>query len=428
MSVTISRLANGLTVVTEKMPHIESAAVGVWVGAGSRSENEREHGISHLLEHMAFKGTKRRNAQEIAEEIEAVGGELNAATSIENTCYYARILGDDVPLAVDILGDILIESAFDAQELKREQHVILQEIGAAHDAPEDYVFDLFQEAAWPEQPIGRPIMGTPTTVKGFGRKDLANYLSTHYRGPSTVLAAAGGVDHDAVVRLAEERLGGFSPEVAPVAGGAAYRGGEKREVRDLMEAQIVLGFEGRRYSSPDYYAAQILSAVLGGGMASRLFQEIRERRGLCYSIYSFHWGFSDTGLLGFHAATGADEVHELAQVLVDELARSVDDILDAEVARARAQLRASLLMAQESAASRASQLARQILIHGRPLPVREITAKIDAVSVADVRRVAEEILTGSAPTMTAVGPVADLAPVDVIAGKLRNGAPRHVPA
>ncbi|SHO60032.1 Predicted Zn-dependent peptidase [Pseudoxanthobacter soli DSM 19599] len=429
MAVTVSHLANGLTVVTEEMPHIESAALGVWVGAGSRSEDEREHGISHLLEHMAFKGTRRRSAQAIAEEIEAVGGELNAATSVENTCYYARLLGDDVPLAIDILSDILNESLFDRSELKREQNVILQEIGAAYDTPEDHVFDLFQEAAWPSQPLGRPIMGTPESVKSFTSRDIADYLGTHYRGPASVLAAAGGVRHDEIVRLAEERFSGFSKESAPVATGARYRGGDRREVRDTMEAQFALGFEGRAYGSPDYFAAQMLAAVLGGGMASRLFQEIRERRGLCYSIYGFHWGFSDTGLIGFHAATGGSELGELAGVLVEELARSIDDIGEAELARAKAQMRASLLMAQESAASRASQLARQILIHRRPLPVREIVAKIDAVDVRDLRRLAGEIFTGSAPTLSAIGPVEGLDPVEALVERLgaRQHA-HHVPA
>lgn len=429
MAVTVSRLANGLTVVTEEMPHIESAALGVWVSAGSRSEAEREHGISHLLEHMAFKGTRRRSARAIAEEIEAVGGELNAATSTENTCYYARLLGDDVPLALDILADILGNSLFDRAELKREQNVILQEIGAAYDMPEDHVFDLFQEAAWPGQPLGRPIMGTPESVRGFTSEDIAGYLATHYRGPSTVLAAAGGVRHEEIVRAAERHFAGFSSQTAPQAAVAGYRGGDRRQVRDTMEAQFALGFEGRRYGSPDYHTAQVLSAVLGGGMASRLFQEVREKRGLCYSIYAFHWGFSDTGLIGFHAATGGEELGELARVLVGELARSIDDIGEAEVARAKAQMRASLLMAQESAASRASQLARQILVHGRPLPVREVIERIDAVHERDVRRLAAEVFLGTPATLAAIGPVENLAPVEEIVAPLSvRDAARRVPA
>ena len=418
MTVAVSRLANGLTVATEQMSHIESAALGVWVGAGSRAEGDAEHGISHLLEHMAFKGTRKRSARLIAEEIEAVGGELNAATSVENTYYYARLLGTDVELGLDILADILLDSVFDPEELKREKHVILQEIGAAHDVPEDRVFDLFQEAAWPAQPIGRPIMGTTETVRSFAPRALTSYLGRHYRAPGMVLSAAGDVAHERVVALAEERFGGLSADRGPEAPGARYVGGERREERDLMEAQVVLGFEGRHYRSEEYYAAQILASILGGGMASRLFQEVREARGLCYSIYAFHWGFADTGLLGVHVATGESDVPELIEVLVGELGRAAGDIAEDEVKRARAQLRAGLLMSRESPAARAGQLARQILVHGRPLPLEEILGRIDAVTCEDVRRVAAAVLTGSPPTLAAIGPIAGLPPVDVLAARL----------
>jgi len=421
MSVETTRLDNGLLVATESMPHIESAAIGVWVGAGSRSERDGEHGISHLLEHMAFKGTKRRTARQIAEEIEAVGGELNAATSVENTYYYARVLGDDVALAADILGDILLESEFDPEELKREQHVIVQEIGAADDTPDDKVFDLFQGAAWPEQPIGKPILGTVETVRGFGAPALRAYLGTHYRAPQMVLSAAGALDHATVVALAEEKLAGLPTSGGPDDPPARYFGGEKREERDLQETQIVLGFEGRRYGSDDYYAAQLLASVLGGGMSSRLFQEIRESRGLCYSIYAFHWGFTDTGLMGVHVATGEGDVPELVDVLTAELAKAAAAITDAEVDRSRAQMRAGLLMSRESAASRASQMARQILVYGRPLTMQEILSRIDAVAATDVRRVAEEIIRGTPPTLAAIGPLDGLDRLGDIAGRLGTG-------
>lgn len=421
MTVEVTRLDNGLTVATEAMPHIESAAIGVWVGAGSRSERDGEHGISHLLEHMAFKGTKRRTARQIAEEIEAVGGELNAATSVENTYYYARVLGDDVPLAADILGDILLESAFDPEELKREQHVIVQEIGAADDTPDDKVFDLFQSAAWPEQSIGKPILGTVDTVRGFGAPALRTYLGAHYRAPQMVLSAAGAVDHATVVALAEEKLAGLPTSDGPDDPPARYFGGERREERDLQETQIVLGFEGRRYGSADYYAAQLLASVLGGGMSSRLFQEIRESRGLCYSIYAFHWGFVDTGLMGVHVATGEGDVPELVDVLTAELAKAAAAITDTEVERSRAQMRAGLLMSRESAASRASQMARQILVYHRPLTMPEILSRIDAVSAADVRRVAEEVIRGMPPTLAAIGPLQGLVRLDDIAGRLDSG-------
>jgi predicted Zn-dependent peptidase len=354
---------------------------------------------------MAFKGTATRSAIEIAEQIEAVGGEVNAATSVETTSYYARVLKDDVPLAVDILSDILQNSVFDPGELAREQHVILQEIGAARDTPDDRVYDLFTEAAYPTQPIGRTILGTPETVGAVGSPMLDEYLERHYRGPAMVLAAAGAVDHDRIVELAAERFIDLHGEPGPQPTAARYAGGELHEARDLQETQVMIGFEGRPYTSDTFYTAQVLSAVLGGGMSSRLFQEVRERRGLCYSIYAFHWSFSDTGMFGVHAATGPDDVAELMPVILGELERSAHDINEIEVNRAKAQLRAGLLMTLESPAARAGQIARQLLLFGRPIPVDELAGRIEAITVEDLRKLAEDIFTGSAPTLTAVGPL-----------------------
>ncbi len=423
MTVEVTRLPSGLTVVTHPMDHLQSAALGVWVGAGSRLEAPDEHGISHLLEHMAFKGTARRSATDIAEEIEAVGGEVNAATSVETTSYYARILKDDAPLAVDILSDILTNSVFDPEELAREQHVIVQEIGASLDTPEDRVFDLFVEAAFPDQPIGRTILGTEETVRRTARGDLDSYLGRHYRGPQMVLASAGAVDHAALVDLAGDVFGGLDASPGPAAQPARYRGGDRRERRKLMEAQILLGFEGVPYSSEDFHAAQILASVLGGGMSSRLFQEVREKRGLCYSIYAFHWSFNDTGLLGVHAATGAEDVDALMPVLVGELERASDDLTEAEVARARAQMRASLLMSLESPAARAGQLARQMLLFDRPIPVEELVERIDAVSVPRIRDLARRLLSGAPPTLAAIGPIERLTEQERIAERLGSTAP-----
>jgi len=418
MTVRVSKLSSGLTVATHAMDHLESAALGVWVGAGSRLEAPAEHGISHLLEHMAFKGTARRSATDIAEEIEAVGGEVNAATSVETTSYYARILKADAELAVDILSDILCNSAFDAAELEREQHVIVQEIGASLDTPEDRVFDFFIEGAFPEQPLGRTILGTAETVRGTKPEDLFSYLDRNYHGPAMVLSAAGAVDHDALVGLAEDRFARLPSTDLPAPAAARYRGGDIRERRQLMEAQILLGFEGLPYASEDFHAVQILASLLGGGMSSRLFQEVREKRGLCYSIYSFHWSFADTGLFGIHAATGAEDIDHLMPVLLGELERASHDISEAELSRARAQMRASLLMSLESPAARAGQLARQMLLFGRPISTEELVGRIDAVSVEQVRRLAGSIFTGSAPTLAAIGPIERLAERDRIAERL----------
>ncbi len=418
MGVEVTKLPSGLTIASHAMDHLESAALGVWVGAGSRLESPVEHGISHLLEHMAFKGTARRSATDIAEEIEAVGGEVNAATSVETTSYYARILKADAELAVDILSDILCHSAFDAHELEREQHVIVQEIGASLDTPEDRVFDFFIEGAFPDQPLGRTILGTAETVRGTRPEHLTSYLDRYYHGPSMVLSAAGAVDHAQLVALAEDRFASLPASPLPDPQRAHYIGGDVRERRKLMEAQILLGFEGLPYASDDFHAVQILAALLGGGMSSRLFQEVREKRGLCYSIYSFHWSFGDTGLFGIHAATGADDIVELMPVLLGELERASLDISEQELSRARAQMRASLLMSLESPAARAGQLARQMLLFGRPIAVDELVARIDAVSVAKLRDLAQQIFTGSVPTLAAIGPIDKLADRSRIAERL----------
>lgn len=403
MQVRVTRLANGLRVVTDTMAHLRTAALGVWVGAGSRSELPEQNGITHLLEHMAFKGTATRSARQIAEEIEAVGGELNASTSVEHTNYHARVLAEDVPLAVELLADILQNSSFDAEELAREKHVILQEIGAAHDTPDDKVFDQFQETAWARQAIGRPILGTRETVMSFSPEDLRAYLSEHYRADNMVLAAAGAVDHDAVVALAQQHFGALAgtPGAAPAP--ARYTGGSTLLERELMEVQLVLGFEGVPYRAPDYYSTQVLASVMGGGMSSRLFQEIREKRGLCYAIYAFHWAFQDTGLFGIHAATGEEDIGELFPVLVDELGRAAQDIEQADIDRSKAQIRAGLMMSLESPAARAGQIARQLMIHGEVLSLEEIQARIGAVTLETVRSAAAKTFAGT-PSLSVVGP------------------------
>ena len=418
MSVRLTSLQSGLRVVSHQMDHLESAALGVWVGAGARSEQDTEHGLSHLLEHMAFKGTHNRTAAQIVEEIEAVGGEVNAATSVETTSYYARVLKADVGLGLDILGDILRNSVFDTGEIEREKHVILQEIGAARDAPDERVFDLFSEAAYPGQAIGRSILGTADTVSGVGSDMLDTYLTRHYRGPAMVVAAAGALDHDAFVQRVGGWFGDLPTDSGPPAKQATYVGGEIFEERDLMEAQIVVGFEGRSYGSDDFYTAQLLAGILGGGMSSRLFQEIREKRGLCYSIYAFHWSFADTGLFGVHAATGPGDVGELMPVLLGELERATHDITEQELARAKAQLRAGLLMTLENPASRAGQLARQLQHFGRIVPADELIARTNQIGIGDIEALAAGMTSGSPPTIAAVGRLEQMPGRDAIASRL----------
>ena len=418
MSVEVSRLSNGLTVATETLPSVETVALGTWVKSGARNERDDEHGMAHLLEHMAFKGTKSRTAFQIASEIENVGGEINAATSVETTSFYARVLSDDVPLAVDILSDILQDSEFDADELEREQHVILQEIGAAHDTPDDIVFDRFTETAFRHQTLGRSILGTPETVKSFTSAQLHDFMQRQYGAERMVVVAAGDVKHDDFVREVEKRLGNFRTKAeSAIPQYAQYVGGDFREDRDLMDAQIVLGFEGRAYHVRDFYASQVLSMILGGGMSSRLFQEVREKRGLCYSVYAFHWGFSDTGIFGIHAATGQSDIAELLPVIIGELQKAGENILQEELDRARAQYRAGLIMSAESCSSRASQIARQLMLFGRPIAKEELMERLSALTTERLRDLASRLFS-TRPTITAVGPVGTLAPYESILDSL----------
>ncbi len=424
MGVNVSTLANGIIVATENFPTIESVALGIWVKSGSRSETESEHGIAHLLEHMAFKGTNKRNARQIAVDIEDVGGEINAATSVETTSYYARVLKDDMPLAIDILSDILTDSQFEPTELKREQHVVLQEIGAAHDTPDDAVFDRFTETAYQKQTLGRAILGTPESVERVTSQELHDFIRRQYAGERMVVSAAGAINHEEFVAEIEKRLGTFQAKSdAFVPEPATYTGGDYREERDLMDAQFLLGFEGKAYHVRDFYASQVLSMILGCGMSSRLFQEVREKRGLCYSVYAFHWGFSDTGLFGIHAATGEEDLPRLIPVLLSELRRAAVDISQEEVDRARAQYRASLLMSGESVASRAGQIARQIMLFGRPVDNEELMERLSNITVERLRDLAGRLFLDAVPTVSAIGPISKLPSYeDICAGLKSSGA------
>lgn len=418
MSVTVSTLDNGITVVTDDMAHLGTASLGIWVGAGARDERQDEHGISHLLEHMAFKGTRRRSARRIAEEIEQVGGDINAATSVEQTSYNVRVLGEDVGLGLDILADILTEPAFAPEELEREKNVIVQEIGAVMDTPDDLVFDLFQEQAFPGQSVGRSILGTPETVRAFSRDQLGAYLGRTYRGPRMVVAAAGAVEHGRLVEEASARLksvaGAGLCEMSP----ATYAGGTRLMARDTEQVHILLGLEGCSFKDADYHAVQVLANVLGGGMSSRLFQDVREDRGLCYSIYAFHWSYQDTGLFGVYAGTDTGDVEELTTAVVDQILDTADTVTELEVARAKAQMKVGLLAALESSGARADQLARQMLGFGRVIPVEEIVARVEAVDVAAVRRAAGLLISRGRPTLAAIGPGGGLEPAARVAERL----------
>jgi predicted Zn-dependent peptidase len=404
MAAELTTLANGLRVVTDAMPHVETVSLGVWVGVGARHETEREHGISHFLEHMAFKGTRRRSARQIAEEIEEVGGELNASTSMETTAYYARVLKGDEGVALGLIADILQNSAFGRPELEGERQVILQEIAATRDSPDDLAYDLLHDAAFPEQPVGRPILGTPGSVGSFTAGDLKRFLGRRYGPGNMVISAAGAVRHADVVRHAEALFGGLSDERRNTGERAAkYQGGVRGSEKPFEQCHLLIGFPGPSYRDDEFFTAQVFSGLFGGGMSSRLFQEVREKRGLCYAIYSTAWGLKDAGLFGLHAATGTKLMGELIDVIGSELRRAAEEIPEpSEVARAKAQLKAGLLMGLESSAVRVEQMARHVLSHGRVLSSAELMRKVDVVTPDRLKAFAAR-LQQSTPSVAVVG-------------------------
>ena len=405
MTVRLDRLANGFRVVSEHMPGLQSASIGIWVEAGARDERPEQNGIAHFLEHMAFKGTARRSALQIAEEIEDVGGYLNAYTSRESTAYYARVLQADVPLALDVIADIVLNPAFDPAEIEVERGVILQEIGQAYDTPDDIIFDWLQEAAYPDQPIGRTILGPEERVGACQATDFRGFVAEHYGPGQLTLAAAGAVDHDALMRAAEQLFGHLAPIAAPKFAPATFVGGEARHVKKLEQAHVAMAFEGPAYRNAEVYTAQIYSGALGGGMSSRLFQEIREKRGLCYSIWSQTGAYDDTGMMTIYAGTSAGDLGDLMRITVDEMKRAAEDMSEAEVRRAQAQIKAGMLMGLESPSSRAERLARMVQVWDRVPDLSEMVEKIDAVSVADVRAHGEEMASKAALALALYGPV-----------------------
>ena len=407
MTTRVSTLANGLQIATDRIDTVDTVSLGIWVDVGTRHEPPEINGVAHFLEHMAFKGTERRSALAIAEEIEAVGGHLNAYTSRESTAFYARVLKEDVALALDILSDILQHSTFEPEELERERTVILQEIGQANDTPDDIIFDHFQECAYPDQAMGRPVLGRPEIIRRLRREEVTAYLRDHYGARRMVLAAAGNLDHDRFAALAEKLLSDLPAERAVTTEPAHYAGGDRREQRDLEQHHLVLGFPGLTLDDPDVYAASVLSTAFGGGMSSRLFQEIREKRGLVYTIHCFAHSYRDGGLFGIYAGTGEDEVAELVPALCEEARRLDDGLTAVELARAKAQMKAGLLMSLESTSARCEQLAQHLLIHGTPFDPPEIVRRIEAVDDAAIRRIVGRWRSGP-PTLTALGPLSRL--------------------
>nr|WP_256474058.1 pitrilysin family protein [Lutimaribacter sp. EGI FJ00013] len=410
-------MPNGFRVVTERIPGLQSAAIGVWVLTGARNERPEQNGIAHFLEHMAFKGTETRSALQIAEAIEDVGGYINAYTSREATAYYARVLGADVPLALDVIADILRNSALDPREIEMERGVILQEIGQALDTPDDIIFDWLQERAYPEQPLGRSILGPAERVRGFSREDLAGFVTEHYGPGNMVLSAAGDVDHDQIVDLARATFGDLAPRGAPQALPAHFDGGDLRVEKTLEQAHLALAFEAPAVTDPGIYTAQILGSALGGGMSSRLFQEIREKRGLCYTIFAHAGAYSDSGMMTVYAGTSGDDLPALVNLTLDEMKRAADSLSEAELERARAQMKAGLLMGLESPSARAERMARMIQIRGRVPDLAEVVAHIDAVTLPDLRAMAGHMASTAPMAVALYGPVGQAPDWDALAAR-----------
>ena len=404
MTIQQHTLSNGLRIVTEQMPGLKSTSIGIWVLAGGRHERIEQNGIAHFLEHMAFKGTKSRTALQIAEQIEDVGGYINAYTSKDMTAYYARVLSADVGLALDVISDIVLNPVFDPREIETERNVILQEIGQTLDTPDDIIFDWLQEVSYPDQPFGRTILGPAERVGAFSQQDLINFVAQHYGPNQMILSAAGGVDHDEIMTKAIELFGHLPRHEPFQMMGADFLGGEKRKVKKLEQAHFTLSFEAPSYRAPDVYAAQIYGMALGGGMSSRLFQKVREENGLCYTIFAQSGAYEDTGQITIYAGTSSEEIASLAQLTVEELKRAPQDMSSAEVERARVQLKAGLLMGLESPSSRAERLARLLAIYDRVPSLDEAIAKIDAVTCQDVREFAAN-MNMARSAMVLYGPI-----------------------
>jgi len=418
MTLQSTTLDNGLRVVTDHVPTVESVAVGIWCDVGTRHENMAHNGVAHMVEHMMFNGTPTRSSKDIVEQIETVGGQMNAYTSRENTAYYVHLLKEDISLALDVLSDMIQRPTFPDVDLEKERDVIIQEIGMTNDTPDDLVFDLYQETAYPTQSLGAPILGTADIVQNMSKETLFNYVEQFYNPKNLVISAAGNVTHEDMLALVQKFFIDLPKAQKSNYQKADYKGGEHRANKDLEQSHIVLGFQGIQKSDPDYYAATLLSTVLGGGMSSRLFQEVREKHGLVYSVYSAHTGYHDDGQLEIYAGTGPDKLSKLIPVICDEVQKITQSVVGAEeLARAKSQLRAGILMGRESMLSRANRQAKHLMSFNEDFDLAKLLEKIDVVSQDDIQNMAQRIFA-SRPTLAALGPLKNLESYDKIQTRL----------
>jgi len=403
----LTTLPNGLRVISDNVPSMHSVAIGIWSGVGTRYEHMAHNGAAHMVEHMLFKGTPTRDALEIAQSIESVGGHMNAYTSREVTSYHAHMLHKDIDLGLDVLGDMYINSTLPDDEIERERQVILQEIGMCNDTPDDLVFDNYYEAAYPGQTLGAPILGSSDHVANMSREALTGFIKKFYSPSRTVISAAGNVDHDALVDKVSQAFADLPDDQDFNPKPAAYKGNDHRIVKELEQAHFILGFQSIPRLDEDHYTAQALSTILGGGMSSRLFQEVREKRGLVYSIFSFNSAYQDDGQFGIYAGTGPERLDEILPVICDEVRKVTTDVSEEEVQRAKTQLKSSLLIGRESMMTRADQHAKYALFRNAEFNIDETLEKIESIDAAAIQNVAKRIFDG-APTLAALGPLRKL--------------------
>ena len=415
--IKTTTLPNGLRIVTDNVNSVGTVSLGIWACVGSRYESSANNGVAHMVEHMIFKGTKTRNAKDIAEQIENVGGHMNAYTGREITGYYMHIMKDDVNLATDILTDMVQNPLFSQEDFDKERQVVLQEIGMYEDTPDDLIFDNYQQTAYKNQAIGAPILGTTEIIRNMPREELFNYADRSYTPCSLVVSAAGNINHDEFVSLISDRMGNIRKNKEISYDAANYTSGESRVEKDLEQAHIIMGFKGVSRKDDDYYAAIALSTILGGGMSSRLFQQIREERGLVYSIYSYHNAFQDDGQFGIYAGTGANDLKELVAVTCDEIIKVTNDISEEELARAKAQLKSNLLMSRESMTSRADQQAKHMIFHNKVMDINEKIAKINDLDIFKIQEIGKKIFS-SKLTIAAIGPISALEGYDQISSRI----------
>lgn len=418
MSIRVTKLDSGLRIITDTVPEMETVAVGTWADVGTRHEDLAHNGVAHMVEHMMFNGTPTRTAREIAEAVEDVGGQINAYTSREITAYYVHLLKNDLPMAMDVISDILQRPTFPDSELEKERDVIIQEIGMTNDTPDDVVFDFYQSTAYPDQALGAPILGSEKIIQNMKKDTLYDYVHRFYTPEKLIISAAGNVDHDSFVDMARTMFADLPQNTNQTYEPAKYVGGEFRKEKDLEQAHVVLGFRGVHREDPDYYSALILGTAMGGGMSSRLFQEVREKRGLVYSIYSSHSSYHDDGQFEIYAGTGPEDLNELVPVTCDELMKVMQDpISEAELHRAKAQIKAGILMSRESMLSRANRQAKFLINYNMAPDINRVIAQVDAVTVYSVQKAAQRIFSGK-PTLAAYGPIAELESYDKIVARL----------